>query len=101
MTVPQVSVPPDDFDPIQFGRVLVTRMLTDTSEAWAETADIGFYERKGDLAFHLAGLAAQLVDQLALRDGLTPLEWWRRALAEDALNRHDDPPDTTGETETR
>ncbi|MBN6054541.1 hypothetical protein JYK22_21545, partial [Nonomuraea sp. RK-328] len=79
-----VSVPPDGFDPIQFGRVLVTRMLTNTPESWAETADIVFYERKGDLAFHLAGLAAQLVEQLALRDGLTPLEWWQRSLAYDA-----------------
>jgi hypothetical protein len=82
-----VSVLPNDFDPPEFGRVLVTRMLTDTSQSWAETADIVFYERKGDLAFHLAGLAAQLVEQLALRDGLTPLDWWQRSLAYDAVKR--------------
>lgn len=93
-----VSVLPDDFDPIQFGRVLVTRVLTDTSESWAEVGDIGFYERKGELAFHLAGLAAQLVEQLAARDGLTPLEWWQRALTEDAFNRTDRPTEETGDT---
>lgn len=91
-----VSVLPDDFDPVQFGRVLVTRILTDTSEAWAEVGDIGFYERQGDLAFHLAGLAAQLVGQLALRDGVAPLEWWQRALAEDAFNRNGLPTEGTG-----
>jgi hypothetical protein len=95
---PQVSVPPDDFDPIQFGRVLVTRMLTNTSESWAEVGDIGFYERKSDLALHLAGLAAQLVEQLAARDGLTALEWWQRALAQDAFNRNDRPTEETGDT---
>lgn len=81
---PAPDIPPGDFEPGEFGRVIVTRMLTDTCESWAETWDIVPYPRKNDLAFALASLAAGLVEQLAKRDGMAPLEWWQQALVADA-----------------
>lgn len=78
---PSISINPNDFDPVDFGRILVTRMLTDTTESWAEVGDIAFFKQKGDLAFHLACLCVQMATDIALREGITPLEWWQSVLA--------------------